>query len=537
MEWISVVLAGPYNAAYGAAFAVGGVLAVRAGRRAGWPMLPWLALFAACAAGGIVGSRLLHFHLEPGLAGEKTILGGMVGGGLALLVAARALGFPRSAADRLVPALAGGFALGRVGCFLAGCCFGRPTALPWGVSYGAGTDAYQQQIASGLIPAGAAATLPVHPTQLYEAAAALLISALVWRLAPRLRRDGSPFLAFAVAFGSMRFLVEPLRADGLGSAGLTPVQWTLALVVPLLLALLVLRERGAGRSLAGASRPTPHAAAPASIALAVLALSLLGAGWLTPLEQLTLMLLAIPPLLLACGAWIRRSALVPAPGLAAMALVLQVSPEPILQAGDSYVTLGAGAMTGRYEDTCGGVYDNRSFGGTLGYTRVTGPDAALGIHGQAFSGSEGRVQDANQPGDQRRDPRYGAGIRGQLDRRGYGIGVGMLAGQLTAGEYAEREVVPTGRLRVGTLSGLHFDGRIMDHEPAPLPAPVIQLGVGYGIGETGSAIRAGVSDAGLFGGGRLVTAGGFELEPFFGYAGPDTYQFSLALRQRIGQGR
>ena len=70
------------------------------------------------------------------------------------------------------------FALVRVGCFLEGCDYGRPTALPWGVRFPSGSLAAQAHAAAGWVPDGAP-SLPVHPTELYESMLGLLALALV----------------------------------------------------------------------------------------------------------------------------------------------------------------------------------------------------------------------------------------------------------------------------------------------------------------------------------------------------------------------
>ncbi|MCB9524809.1 MAG: prolipoprotein diacylglyceryl transferase [Myxococcales bacterium] len=143
----------------------------------------------------------------------------------------------------------GGFAVplalgvGRVGCFLAGCCFGQPTAGPFGVVFdgavralgpnatcppgwdrvatvagdaicAVGRPAVLEQAEQGLLHAGAHGSLPVHPTQLYEAALALALFVGVYAL--RRRLVGRAFWVFAAGYGAGRFAIELLRADDRG---------------------------------------------------------------------------------------------------------------------------------------------------------------------------------------------------------------------------------------------------------------------------------------------------------------------------------
>jgi phosphatidylglycerol:prolipoprotein diacylglycerol transferase len=119
-------------------------------------------------------------------------------------------------ADLVSPFIALGLFFGRMGCFLNGCCYGAECDLPWAVRF----------------PGHAAAT---HPTQLYEAGAALAIAAALYLgVRPRKRAHGQAFAALLVFYGVARFLLEYVRADERGSlAGLSTSQW---IAIPLVAA-------------------------------------------------------------------------------------------------------------------------------------------------------------------------------------------------------------------------------------------------------------------------------------------------------------
>lgn len=107
-------------------------------------------------------------------------------------------------ADSATPALAVAAALARVGCLLNGCCYGEPTRN-WGIACAAGSDAHAAQIISGAIGLFDA-PLPVHPTQLYEALAAIIGGLIaVWMLRRKLT-DGMAFLVFVLWFTSFRWV-------------------------------------------------------------------------------------------------------------------------------------------------------------------------------------------------------------------------------------------------------------------------------------------------------------------------------------------
>lgn len=126
-------------------------------------------------------------------------------------------------ADYFGAALPMGHWIGRLGCFAKGCCHGAPTAAPWGVSFNNGLAE---------IP-GPLLGVPLHPTQLYEAAAELFICfLLVLHVLPNIRRGrytyGTAFLGYIVYYSAVRFVVEFFRGDDRGTflwPVLSPSQW------------------------------------------------------------------------------------------------------------------------------------------------------------------------------------------------------------------------------------------------------------------------------------------------------------------------
>jgi phosphatidylglycerol---prolipoprotein diacylglyceryl transferase len=104
-------------------------------------------------------------------------------------------------------------AFGRVGCLLAGCCFGRPTTSWVGISFPQGSDAFQHQNMRGLLDAGAAKSLAVHPTQLYDCGMNLILFGLLSWLLWKRRRPGDVTWVYLIFAGLSRFIVEFFRAD------------------------------------------------------------------------------------------------------------------------------------------------------------------------------------------------------------------------------------------------------------------------------------------------------------------------------------
>jgi phosphatidylglycerol---prolipoprotein diacylglyceryl transferase len=158
--------------------------------------------------GGLAGAKLLwvgeHFGEEPGLdlllsRGGMSWFGGFIGGVLAGLAVMQWKRLPKIAVlAAATPALAFGHLIGRIGCFLVGDDYGKPSDLPWAVAF-----------PQGLPPT----TVPVHPTQLYEA---LGLGMLGWMLL-RWRRQGMDDVVvlgrYLVAAGALRFGIEFIRVD------------------------------------------------------------------------------------------------------------------------------------------------------------------------------------------------------------------------------------------------------------------------------------------------------------------------------------
>jgi len=106
--------------------------------------------------------------------------------------------------DILAPSVALGHAIGRLGCFTAGCCYGKPTGLPWGVVF---TDPYAREIV------GVPLNVSLHPTQLYEAAVEFTLFGLLLFLASRKKFDGQIFWTYVMSYSAARFVIEFFRGD------------------------------------------------------------------------------------------------------------------------------------------------------------------------------------------------------------------------------------------------------------------------------------------------------------------------------------
>ncbi len=198
------------------AFIVGILIASKEAERKGigkemvFDFLPWAIL------GGILGARLyyvlfydLKFYLQQPLRILFFWEGGLAFHGGFLLSLLIGIHFTRSRrislwtfADTATPSIILGQAIGRLGCFLNGCCYGVETRLPWGVNF-----THPDSIApSGIIR---------HPTQLYQLLLNLAVFSTIWKLRRRERYGGFLFLIYLILYSISRSLVESFRADSL----------------------------------------------------------------------------------------------------------------------------------------------------------------------------------------------------------------------------------------------------------------------------------------------------------------------------------
>ena len=202
--------------------------------------------------GGMMGAKVVWAvefrHEAPFLSlllsrGGLSWFGGFVGGLGAGLWALRRRRIPIIAAlAAAAPALAIGHAIGRIGCFLVGDDYGRPTDLPWGVAF-----------PEGLPPT----SVPVHPTQLYEAAVLIVVAWTLIRWRRKQMPDVLVFARYLVLAGTLRFLIEFIRINVRVVGPFTVAQiFSFAVVVTGLSLMVVNRQEGrTKKSVSRASKP------------------------------------------------------------------------------------------------------------------------------------------------------------------------------------------------------------------------------------------------------------------------------------------
>jgi len=173
-------------------------------------------LLIAALIGGTLGAKIpiwiinykLLFSESATLAlwlSGRTIVGGLIGGFISVLIVKKILNIQVKRGNLFAPAIALGVAIGRIGCFLRGCCYGKPTSLPWGVDFGDG--------------------ILRHPTQIYES---IFMLGMFFYLLYAKRKNPPPgrlFEILMISYFAFRFFIEFIRVEEVIFLGLTLFQW------------------------------------------------------------------------------------------------------------------------------------------------------------------------------------------------------------------------------------------------------------------------------------------------------------------------
>jgi phosphatidylglycerol---prolipoprotein diacylglyceryl transferase len=196
-----------------------------------YPLAVWVIL------GGIAGARLLFviqnlsdyrdgtvlqilFQLVNIAGGGLVVYGALLGAGVAFFLFTWRHKLPRLAlADVVAPSLILGLAIGRIGCFLNGCCWGGISNIPWAVSFPKDSPPYLSHLHRGLIQVANLQSLPVHPTQLYDSISGFLILGVLLAWEPLAKRPGEMTGLLLLLYSSSRFVIEWIRDDELGFLG------------------------------------------------------------------------------------------------------------------------------------------------------------------------------------------------------------------------------------------------------------------------------------------------------------------------------
>ena len=229
-----------YGVLLAAAYLAGLQMAVVRARRAGLDAAKVMDFGIYLIIAALVGAKLMlvvvdfsYFRQNPRELLSLARAGGVFYGGLiaAVLVGlwlVRKYKLPVwTTGDLMAPGIALGHVIGRMGCLLAGCCYGRPTNVPWAITF---------KDPAAAINVGTPLGIPLHPTQLYDAGAELIILAILLATEKRGNKfPGRTFWGYLVLYAISRFIIEFFRGDDRGMAFnvISTSQIVSAAIVPL----------------------------------------------------------------------------------------------------------------------------------------------------------------------------------------------------------------------------------------------------------------------------------------------------------------
>jgi phosphatidylglycerol:prolipoprotein diacylglycerol transferase len=207
----------------GLAFISAWYLSLHNANREGFAYKTTVTAFALAIIFALIGARVAHLITNPetwrmhgffrAMFGSKceglVAYGGFIGGPLAVWIYIKYIKKADfwSLADCATAGMCLGLGLTRIGCFLAGCCHGQPTDLPWGIVFPAGSQA------SHVFPGAGGASVPVHPTQLYESLVGFTLFPLAMYIFKKRKWTGQAFLIMISCYAVARFLLEFIRGD------------------------------------------------------------------------------------------------------------------------------------------------------------------------------------------------------------------------------------------------------------------------------------------------------------------------------------
>ena len=510
------------------------------GWKKGYPMLSWILILATGALFFIIGTKLLTFRSEEWIilfregifphTDNKSAIGGLLFAILGIEMARSWLKIKNFVLDTYVLVVPLGLAIQKPGCLMAGCCYGTPTSMPWGIQYSQGTFAHYHHWLTNIIPADGMFSLPVHPVPIYELLSYILIFGILLLLAPKLQKRGSRFLLALTLLTLSRFTIEffrdPSATIALGQmiGGLKAIQW-LMLVMSLTFGFLFLRI------LNQPFNSAREGDEPVSLIgrkfILILTLSLL--MWavhtgFSPTEMLVMNFKLAPALVLfGIHSWVHFT--LPRFRLAGVLILIL----PLLIMGQSvhdkeadwdyFHSFGLGGTFGSYgqdarynehEGGCGTAYSHKYFDhnygmATLNYHYLKQKGYTRQSFGGSLFGGITTETEVNVPATTKI---FSLGIHPYFnyDVRWIGFGLGASIGYLNYFPTTPIDeiyistgiktfpLLPSLRFRVGPYDIIDLEYKFLDEFPTQLPVLTHQLSLGSGLGmKNGSGIRIGLA--------------------------------------------
>jgi prolipoprotein diacylglyceryltransferase len=507
-------------------------------KRRHYPLLPCIVIFATTSLSALIGGRLLAYSpddwrhilqtLDFPATQEKRVIGYLIFGFLGFYVSTGILKFRHGLYEILAYAWVVRLIIARVGCFLGGCCYGIPTGSEWGIAYSGSFPAYQDQLHAGLIPAGSAWSLPVHPTQLYETSAGLLILLALFLIQRKnlLRRGLSLFLVSVALYGFLRFMEEFFRAHPDSTVSLQPIHWISAGLFLILSVIIWFLESNTQQQDTIQLSPEKFQSRALLLSSGVLILIAMLIRWFSPYELLICVMLVILVTATGLGSiirFIKERAHIRAAFLLFFSAILfsgqkAEMAEDSLKAIGNYFAVGLGGMAGCETTICGGTTEYTAGGASLSYAFR---DAGNRYH--QFSTEMYRIGIDNWK-------TFGVSPYYAFSGKWIGAGAGLNYSDFRSNA-RNSPMLPRFSLRIGRQDKFFFDSWYNNQFPSGLP--VIQAGLGIGFSGMNeyrpSYVRFGLSDIGFYINPSINVNDQLIVDPYAIYGGLNSWQTGINL--------
>ncbi|PRY12793.1 phosphatidylglycerol:prolipoprotein diacylglycerol transferase [Pontibacter ummariensis] len=558
------------------------------GSRRRFHSVAWMVGIAATWFLFILGTKLFTYsgaewkallmgqHLPPTY--NKVLFGGLLLSFIGFVFLKKLLHFKSEVLDAFAVLLPLAVGMQRIGCLLAGCCHGKLTGTAWGVQYAPLTLPHYHQFHAGLLPPGQFYSLPVHPTQLYELIAGILVVTIVLSVRRFIKAPGNLFVCSIALYSCFRFFIEFYRDTAAHAAGgilvgeLKVVQWILLFVIGILGTLFIYREKTFN-----SVKRQDTTAAPSSISTGTLLLCLLFATWSLKnwfsYAEFVALHTALLPAMAVVSLHVFKAFTVPqyrwlTAGILVIPVFLMSQAFPNLNQDSvevkSYQTVKIGYGSGDYYNShdigygsgCDRVSNTSYFQqeyeiGGAGYaiTKQKEKEAlTYGINAYAGKHTETDITQAGA-GISPSESITLAGVNPfvQYDTRWLGLGAGLHVGNLfyTTEDLEEDGtgipesggkkplVYPQAHVRIGPTHIFFIDFRLAEHFPSAMPGLRYQGGIGSGFGlKNGTFVKVGSTGTGTFVTGNLVIDNRFVLEPLYLWDPPLTIYPDLEYKRR-----
>jgi prolipoprotein diacylglyceryltransferase len=522
------------------AFGVSLVIVIRYTVKQNIPLRSVLLMLTTVTLLTIIGSRL--FTIPAGdwgkvistgsLAGYtgRSAIGGLIFGIAGLVLSKRFLGLGIPVINIYSWIVPLGFGIQQIGCFFNGCCFGKPSDLPWSVQYPIGTNAHHFQWIQGMIDENAVFSLSVHPVQLYETIFLFLITYFVWRTRNIWKKEGSSLIFSMFLYLIIKFSVDFFRESALSDIAtqtmldIKPFQWFMLIAGIICGLVLLLYERFYKSRLDQRPLNTPSLKKSVTYAILLSMVIYLFRGLFTWFELIALDIIFIPAVLFISIHSLKSVSLIrirlATSSFLALPLLLIFNSFPqdtteqhqsirsFYDNVKSYEKIDAGFSIGNFygelrynphEGDCGTVYTTEDYKhefrmGGIGYSRIKKEDnltTTLGANLFAGVNRENNLTTLNEDSYFL----FGVGPFIKYDYNWVGIGVGAQVGNLRWVPFLELDedtydsgtrffpIMPELSLRVGRqdILDLRYNYGFTSPTAYPVITHEISIGSGFGI--------------------------------------------------------